>query len=118
VLVLCGCSRKSLHPDNLPKLIPRKIIIAQEQTPLAETNVSLHSVTVGTSQWVSGGQTDANGVAEIRTNDWYGGVPAGKFVKKNIVRFKLKFKRCELILLQLILFLLFQKSFFKFIKPC
>ncbi|MDR2114847.1 MAG: hypothetical protein LBP87_00545, partial [Planctomycetaceae bacterium] len=53
--------------------------ITQDQTPLEGANVSLHSVTSGTQEWVSGGRTDANGVAEIRTNGRYDGVPAGKF---------------------------------------
>ncbi|MDR2706323.1 MAG: hypothetical protein LBC02_11150 [Planctomycetaceae bacterium] len=79
VLVLCGCSRKPLQPDNLPKLIPCKIIITQDQAPLEGANVTLHSVTAGTQQWISGGRTDVNGVAEIRTNGRYDGVPVGKF---------------------------------------
>jgi hypothetical protein len=77
--VLCGCSQRPLQPDNLPKLTPCKITITQDHLPLEGANVSLHSVTSETQQWVSGGRTDANGVAEIRTNGRYNGVPVGKF---------------------------------------
>jgi hypothetical protein len=50
ILVLCGCSQKPLQPDNLPKLIPCKIIITQDQFPLEGANISLHLVTSGTQQ--------------------------------------------------------------------
>jgi hypothetical protein len=79
MLILCGCSHRPLQPDNLPKLIPCKIIITQDNVPLEGANVSLHSVTSESQQWVSGGRTDVNGVAEIRTNGRYDGVPMGKF---------------------------------------
>jgi hypothetical protein len=69
-----GCSGN--RPDDLPQLYPCKIKILFKNEPATETSVSLVS---SDSKWGAIGVTANNGVAEMKTQGIYPGVPAGHF---------------------------------------
>jgi hypothetical protein len=69
-----GCSGN--RPDDLPQLYPCKIKILFKNEPVAETSVSLVS---SDSKWGALGVTGNSGVAEMKTQGVYPGVPAGQF---------------------------------------
>lgn len=77
VLACLGCNRGPQLPPDVPKLVPCKITVTQEGTPLAGATVILDFV--GTSSWRTGGATDSNGVVTPMTNGQFEGVPAGKY---------------------------------------
>ncbi|MDR3196596.1 MAG: hypothetical protein LBU34_01900 [Planctomycetaceae bacterium] len=68
----CGGNR----PDDLPQLYPCKIKILFKNEPQTGTSVSLVSQD---NKWGAIGVTGNNGVAEMKTQGVYPGVPAGRF---------------------------------------
>lgn len=76
--ILTGCYNGAAKPADLPKLISCKISVSQDNAPLNGVYVTLKDVN-GNQKWFPGGQTNADGVAEISTNGRYKGVPLGKY---------------------------------------
>ncbi|MDR0871219.1 MAG: DUF4198 domain-containing protein [Planctomycetaceae bacterium] len=81
-LISTGCGQKM--PDGMPKLRPVSVTVMQEGKPLADAAVSLRYPDAAAGNWAIGGQTDANGIAQLFTNG-YAGAPLGKF---KVVLFK------------------------------
>src|SRR5690554_1323859 len=73
---ILGCG-ESL-PPGMPELHPVKLEFTQAGVPLAGAAVQLVPLDA-TSRWVSGGGTDALGIAIPHTHGTYPGVPAGKY---------------------------------------
>lgn len=74
-MIFSGCGQK--RPDGMPELYKTKIILTQQGKPCADAKIAL--ISLGGSQWSSGGTTDANGGIELVTHGQYKGVPAGKY---------------------------------------
>lgn len=74
-----GCNRLPPPPEGLPKLYPCKITVTFGGEIIEGINVSLKSSDPN-FKWTSGGITDKNGVAEIRTAFAYPGAPEGNFI--------------------------------------
>jgi 5-hydroxyisourate hydrolase-like protein (transthyretin family) len=75
-----GCSRLPEKPEGLPDLYPCKIVVTFDGQPIEGVNVSLRSTDVTDTKWRSGGKTDKNGVANLRTSFAFTGAPEGTFV--------------------------------------
>ena len=79
-IVLClafvGCGGEP-RPDGFPKLYPVSLTFIQEGEPVADAAVIL--LPQDDNRWSSGGATDANGVAVLRTHGRFLGVPVGKY---------------------------------------
>jgi hypothetical protein len=73
-----GCRRLPPPPEGLPQLYPCKITVTFGGEIVEDVTVSLIS-SDPTFKWKSGGKTDKNGVAELRTSFAYPGVPEGTF---------------------------------------
>ncbi len=72
---LLGCVDRL--PDDLPKRYPCNIkIVAKDGTPVAEASVV---ATSPDSKWASIGLTGPDGIAVMKTNGTYLGVPAGTY---------------------------------------
>jgi 5-hydroxyisourate hydrolase-like protein (transthyretin family) len=63
----------------LPPLVPVRITITQDGTPLADAAVTLINNDTSLSRWVVGGRTDASGVCNVCTQGKYSGAPHGSF---------------------------------------
>jgi len=74
-VVGCGGPKK---PADLPELYPVKITVIQDGQPLEGASVMLNDPSLKI-RFVMGGQTDAQGVAEIKTDAQFPGAPAGEF---------------------------------------
>jgi hypothetical protein len=83
ILFLCflgtGCKKLPPPPEGLPKLYPCIITVTFGGEAIEGVRVSLTSAE-SNYKWKSGGSTDKNGVAEIRTSFAYPGAPRGKFI--------------------------------------
>jgi hypothetical protein len=83
ILLLCffvtGCRRLPPVPDDLPQLYPCKITATFGGEAIEGVRISLISTESG-YKWKSGGRTDKNGTAEIKTSFAYSGAPKGKFI--------------------------------------
>ncbi|MDR0391003.1 MAG: hypothetical protein LBH59_03775 [Planctomycetaceae bacterium] len=75
---MAGCKRLPPPPEGLPKLYPCKITVTFGGEAIEGVRISLVS-TEPNYKWKSGGSTNKNGVAEMRTSFAYSGVPSGKF---------------------------------------
>jgi len=75
-LVVAGCGGEP-KPDGFPKLYPVSLKFIQEGEPCADTLVFLFPQEK--SKWSSGGVTNSDGVAVLRTHGKFVGVPAGKY---------------------------------------
>jgi len=71
-----GCAEK--RPDGFPELYPISIKILQEGKPLEGASVNLVAQDPQLVRWPAGGNTNADGVVELRTYG-YEGAPAGTF---------------------------------------
>ena len=72
-----GCGGKK-KPSDLPPLYPVKITVIQDGNPLEGATVNL--VADGQNvRFTTAGITDKNGVATIKTDIDWAGVPAGKY---------------------------------------
>ncbi|MDR0609202.1 MAG: carboxypeptidase-like regulatory domain-containing protein [Planctomycetaceae bacterium] len=85
-LILClifrfstGCYKGRQTPAGLPKLYRCVIHLTQENQPIPDAMVSLRSVDSGNKQWSISGSTDETGKAEIFTELYFKGVPAGEY---------------------------------------
>jgi len=76
-LLFVGCGRNAV-PAGFPKLHPVTIELVQGDTPLTEATVSLYPVEES-NQWSSGGFSDGNGRAVLRTHGGHSGVPKGTY---------------------------------------
>lgn len=74
-VVGCGGPKK---PADLPDLYPVKITVIQDGQPLEGASIMLNDPSLQV-RFVMGGQTDAKGVAEIKTDGQFPGAPAGEF---------------------------------------
>jgi hypothetical protein len=74
-VVGCGGPKK---PADLPDLYPVKITVIQDGKPLEGASVQLNDPSLAI-RFVMGGKTDAQGVAEIKTDAQFPGAPVGKF---------------------------------------
>jgi len=71
----CGGPQK---PADLPDLFPVKLTVVQDGKPLEGATIYLVDTT-STSRFTVGYQTDAKGVAELRTDGKFPGCPAGTY---------------------------------------
>jgi hypothetical protein len=83
----CGANR----PDDLPKLYPCKVKILFKNEPATDVSVSLVSQD---SKWGAIGVTGNNGVAEMKTQGIYSGVPARQF-KVLVSKYEVTFRGDE-----------------------
>ncbi|MDR1269841.1 MAG: carboxypeptidase-like regulatory domain-containing protein [Planctomycetaceae bacterium] len=74
-----GCPSGRQAPPDLPKLYRCVIHLTQENQPVPDAILSLRSVNFGNKQWTIGGSTDETGKAEIFTETYFKGVPAGEY---------------------------------------
>ncbi|MDR2705886.1 MAG: hypothetical protein LBC02_08935 [Planctomycetaceae bacterium] len=84
--VVDSCRRLPPSPEGLPKLYPCKVSVTFGGEKIEGVTVSLVSKDPN-FKWKSGGKTDKNGVAELRTSFAYPGAPEGIFT---IAFFKIK----------------------------
>lgn len=87
VLGSFGCSRGPKKPEGMPKLYPTEITVNSESGPVADAIVSLVPADGSRAQWSSGGRTNAQGMARVKTHGQFDGVPTGKYkviVKKTV----------------------------------
>ncbi len=71
----CGGPQK---PSDLPDLYPVKLTIIQDGQPLEGATVYLVDTT-NTCRFTVGYQTDAKGIADLKTDGKFPGCPAGNF---------------------------------------
>jgi len=78
---IIGCSTET--PEGLPSLFPCKMTVIQDGQPLQGASVIFlaaeNSVSTNEKTWTPMGLTDEKGVAVMRTNARYDGVPLGKY---------------------------------------
>lgn len=74
-VVGCGGPKK---PADLPDLYPVKITVIQDGKPLEGASVMLNDPELKV-RFTMGGKTNAQGVAEIKTDAQFPGAPVGKF---------------------------------------
>ena len=78
-VVLVGCSKGPSKPEGMPELVPCKVKVVQDGSPLANANVVLIPVAPAGTVWPVGGQTDAAGIAEMRTYGEHVGAPVDHY---------------------------------------
>jgi hypothetical protein len=82
ILLVCfvgqSCRRLPPPPEGLPQLYPCKISVTFGGEKIEDVTVSLVPKDPNV-KWRSGGKTDENGVAELRTSFAYKGAPEGVF---------------------------------------
>ena len=74
-----GCGSGPPKPAGLPELFPCKIKVIQDGVPLAGADVTLVPLAVTGTVWPVGGQTDASGIAVMRTYGEHIGAPADHY---------------------------------------
>ncbi|MDR1962638.1 MAG: hypothetical protein LBQ50_02545 [Planctomycetaceae bacterium] len=75
-----GCGQRlPPPPEGLPVLYPCIVSVTFGGEMIEGVNVGLKSVD-SNFKWQSGGKTNANGIATLKTSFAYDGVPEGKFV--------------------------------------
>lgn len=73
-----GCGEKL--PPGIPRLTPCAITVTMDGKPMPEARVFLRTANENAqSDWSGAGITDSSGVAHLKTNGQYKGVPAGKY---------------------------------------
>jgi len=80
LLSVIGCSGTRV-PSDFPKTFPATVTVKEGETPLADTMILLYNQEARGS-WACSGNTDANGKAELVTNQgshMAKGVPAGSY---------------------------------------
>jgi hypothetical protein len=77
ILILFGCSREQ-RPAELPELSPCTISITQDGKAMAGCSISLYPLD-SDNKWSSGGMTNEDGIAKMRTHGKFIGVPVGKY---------------------------------------
>jgi len=76
--IVLGCGGPK-RPADLPKLYPCKITVIQDGKPLQEAMVFVRPQD-GNLRFVIGGKTDALGVAQVKVDGQWEGVPEGEFL--------------------------------------
>jgi len=76
-LVVAGCF-EAQRPSDLPKLYPCKITVIQDGKPLEDALVFVRPQD-GNLRFVISGKTDAKGVAVLKLDSQWAGVPEGEF---------------------------------------
>ena len=76
-LAIVGCGGGESKPADMPTLYPVSLKFTQEGQPCAGAFVIL--VPQDDSKWSTGGLTDADGVALLKTQGKYPGIAAGKY---------------------------------------
>ena len=76
---LCGGCSQDNRPEGLPKLYPVTLTILQDDQPLYNALVFLHTENESDAKWTVSSVTDAEGKAIIVTHGQFRGSPAGKF---------------------------------------
>ncbi len=79
-VVGCGGPKK---PADLPELYPVKITVIQDGQPLEGASVMLNDPSLKI-RFVMGGQTDAQGVAEIKTDAQFPGAPGPSYRSNSV----------------------------------
>ncbi|MBQ9813272.1 MAG: hypothetical protein IJM54_08140 [Thermoguttaceae bacterium] len=70
--------KKEKRPDGMPDIYPCSLKIVQDSAPLADAQVSIVSSDPQIMRFPCGGNTDANGIVELKTMG-FKGAPAGSF---------------------------------------
>jgi hypothetical protein len=78
VYLLTGCSQKP-YPDGMPKLYSAQVTVVSDGQPIADAMVTLMPMDQENSRWASGGQTNTNGIAILKTQGVYAGAATGKY---------------------------------------
>jgi len=78
VVIVSGCSGPQ-KPSDLPTLYPCKITVIQDGKPLHDAMVFVRPQD-GSLRFVIGGKTDAKGVAVVKVDGQWEGVPEGEFI--------------------------------------
>lgn len=77
-LLFSGCGER--RPDGMPPLYPTKLTFIQAGKPLPGVRVTLFFEDENQKNWPISGISDSNGVAVLKTQAIYNGVPAGRYV--------------------------------------
>lgn len=70
-----GCSQEPPKPPGFPPLVPCKVLVIQDGSPLPGADIVLVPVNPTGTVWPVGGQTNAAGIAEMRTYGVHVGAP-------------------------------------------
>lgn len=76
-ITFTGCSE--LKPEGMPVLYPVKIAVVQDGQPLENASVLLIPLESENYRWNSGGLTNRAGIAQLKVDGKYKGVPQGNF---------------------------------------
>ncbi|MDR0610417.1 MAG: hypothetical protein LBG58_09935 [Planctomycetaceae bacterium] len=81
ILTLCifGC-RKPERPEGMPDLTPCIISVTFGGEKIEGVGVQLHSQHSSTNEWGSGGRTDVNGKAFLKTGAYFDGAVPGNYI--------------------------------------
>lgn len=78
VVLALGCTQGPPRPADMPSLYPCQVKVIQDGKPLEGASVSL-TAKDGNVRFTTAGITDKNGIAVIKTDINWEGVPEGKF---------------------------------------
>ncbi|MDR2440705.1 MAG: hypothetical protein LBE12_15190 [Planctomycetaceae bacterium] len=78
-LFICGC-RKPERPEGMPDLTPCVVSVTFGGEKIEGVGIQLHSQDTATNEWVSGGRTDINGKAILKTGVYFDGVVPGNYI--------------------------------------
>lgn len=79
IVGVLGCNSGPPKPPGFPPLVPCKIQVTQGGAPLSGADVTLVPVEASGTVWPIGSQTDATGIAEMRTYGAHIGAPVGSY---------------------------------------
>jgi len=74
-----GCTQSLPKPPGFPPLVPCRILVIQDDSPLPDADVILIPVNPTGTVWAVGGQTNAAGIAEMRTHGVHVGAPIDQY---------------------------------------
>ena len=75
----CGCGKPIERPEDLPELFPIEIKVNSHAGPVVGAKVSLIPADGSTTKWSSGGTTNKQGLAYLKTLDKFTGAPEGVY---------------------------------------
>ncbi|TWT73042.1 carboxypeptidase-like regulatory domain-containing protein [Allorhodopirellula solitaria] len=75
--IALGCAKED-RPEGLPELQPTVVKLVQGDAPLANASIRLIPQD-SSNRWSTGGTTDENGEATLRTHGKYEGAPLGEY---------------------------------------
>ncbi|MDR2116557.1 MAG: hypothetical protein LBP87_09260 [Planctomycetaceae bacterium] len=79
VLFIFGC-RKPERPEGMPDLTPCIVSVTFGGEKIEGVGVQLHPQDLTTNEWVSGGRTDVNGKAILKTGAYFDGAVPGTYI--------------------------------------